>query len=126
MRIIPQWVTVYCKKWVHQDFNGQDNCLVTDQVDASVSGNSRDGVHNKREINHGLQWERVLVTFRGGVISNDCNKFQGVQNRVPIGAHQKSAAKCSCWSVICRNKHKEITNPSTLSRTVIIAMTDNK
>jgi len=64
-RIVPQCVTVYCRKWVHQDYIGEDNYLVTDQVDASTSETSADCVHNKRKINHDLEQKRVLVTFGG-------------------------------------------------------------
>jgi len=53
----------------------------------------------------------VLVTF---VISNDCDKFQGVQYQVGIAAHKNSADKWSCWSVINHNKHGEKYKPKDL------------
>ena len=64
--------------------------MVTNRIDASASGNSRRCVHNKREKDHGMEQARVLVTF---VISNDCDKFQGVQYQVGIAAHKNSADK---------------------------------
>jgi hypothetical protein len=45
---------------------------------------------------------------------NDCDKFQGVQDQVGIGAHKKSADKWSCWSVINHNKHREKYKPKYL------------
>jgi len=90
-RIVPQCVTVYCRKWVHQDYIGEDDCLVTDQVDASTSDKSTDCVHSKCEINHDLKQTRVLVTFGGRIILNDCDALQGVHYCVYIGAHEKWA-----------------------------------
>jgi len=52
--------------------------FITDQVDVSVIGDSADCVHNKREINHGLESGWVVVAFGGRVELNDSKKLQGV------------------------------------------------